>query len=229
MQSKFQQLLRPSLTSCIQMISSCYVGLIGLTISLSRDASINIANGQVKKPTWKSLISYFPKILWGEIKDISGFKEMGVSSIYLGNSLIMSRNRIREFSGLTERVQKRLQGWSRHTFSKAGKATLIRSVVQAIPTYTMFAFQVPSGICKKMDNQVKKFWWGSFANSDRYLAMSKWKNLCKPKEIGRLGFRKFKDFNMALLSKLTWKMAQHEDKLWNRLFKAKYLRGQTFF
>lgn len=39
-----------------------------------------------------------------EIKDISGFKEMGVSSIYLGNSLIMSRNRIREFSGLTERV-----------------------------------------------------------------------------------------------------------------------------
>lgn len=62
-----------------------------------------------------------------------------------------------------------------------------------------------------------------------FMAFMKWKELCKPKEVGRLGFRRFSDINMALLSKLTWMIASDKDSLWIRCFKAKYLKGKSIF
>ncbi|KAH7536620.1 hypothetical protein FEM48_Zijuj03G0004000 [Ziziphus jujuba var. spinosa] len=56
-----------------------------------------------------------------------------------------------------------------------------------------------------------------------FLAVKAWKDLYKPKEMGALGFRRFKDLNMALITKLGWKLACEEDSLWIKLMKAKYL------
>lgn len=70
---------------------------------------------------------------------------MGKSSIYLGNSLVMGMNANKEFSLLKKRVGRRLEVWNRQLLSKAGKATLLKYVVQAIPTYTMSTFQLPLG------------------------------------------------------------------------------------
>lgn len=65
---------------------------------------------------------------------VMGYKEMGANSIYLGNALIMGRNKSKYFGRLKERVAKRLEGWNKNLLSKAGKAVLIKSVVQSIPT-----------------------------------------------------------------------------------------------
>lgn len=43
------------------------------------------------------------------ITDLLGIKEMGHSSIYLENSLVISRNHSKEFWFLKERVHKRLE------------------------------------------------------------------------------------------------------------------------
>lgn len=72
---------------------------------------------------------------------------MVASLIYLGNSLVFRKNKLKEFSKLKDRMQKGFQGWSQQLLSKAGKATLIKLVVQAIQTYTMDNFKVPKGIC----------------------------------------------------------------------------------
>lgn len=62
-----------------------------------------------------------------------------------------------------------------------------------------------------------------------FMAMKAWKDLCKPKDIGGLGFQSFKDINMAFLSNLAWKMAWQEDSLQIWMLSSKYLRGHTFF
>ncbi|KAH7524575.1 hypothetical protein FEM48_Zijuj06G0134100 [Ziziphus jujuba var. spinosa] len=67
---------------------------------------------------------------------------------------------------------------------------------------------------------VRRFWWGAKEGSSHYLALKNWGSLCKPK-----AFRKFKDFNVALLAKLGWKLAKEEDCLWTRRFRA--LRLET--
>lgn len=70
-------------------------------------------------------------------------------SIYLGNHLIFSRNKTKDFAKVKERVLARLESWNGHMLSKAGKMTLIKSVVQAIPTYSMATFKLLEGICDK--------------------------------------------------------------------------------
>lgn len=112
-----------------------------------------------------------------EVKEVLGFQEIRKDWIYLGNSLVMSRNKTREFKNLKDRIVSRLSGWNRNILSKAGKATLIKSVIQAILIYTMSTFKV----CYELDAKVRKFWWGTNPNSGRYMAFKSWKEVCKPK------------------------------------------------
>lgn len=72
-----------------------------------------------------------------DIKRELGFKDLANDSVYLGNSLIFGRNKAKEFYGPKERANRKLKGYSRQLLSKAGKSTLIKSVIQAVPNYTM--------------------------------------------------------------------------------------------
>lgn len=37
---------------------------------------------------------------------------------------------------------------------------LIKSVIQAIPTYTVSYFKIPKGLIKQLEVLIYKFWWG---------------------------------------------------------------------
>lgn len=160
---------------------------------------------------------------------ITGLKEMGNSAIYLVNALVMGRNMAKEFGIMKNRVQKKHKGWNNQLLSKARNAVLIKSVVQAIPTYTMSTFRIPRKVCKEMDSAIKRFWWSSNNKSGCYLALKAWGDICQPKDQGGLDFRLFNDYNLALLSKLAWKMGSGEEALWSRMLRSKYLKGHTFF
>lgn len=82
---------------------------------------------------------------------------MGNASLYLGNSLIMGRNWSREFLYLKEKIWKRLEGWNKQLLFKASKMTLIKAVIQSIPTYMTSTFSLPLGMCKALDILVKQF------------------------------------------------------------------------
>lgn len=163
-----------------------------------------------------------------KILECTGFKDMGNNSIYLGNALIMGRNRVKDFSRIRDRVVSKLEGWNRNLISKAGKAVLIQSVIQAIPSYTMATFRVPYMLCKELDMCVKKLWWSSGNKNGRYMALRPWEDLCKPKIAGGLGFRRFVDINIALLAKLAWKIASEEDSLWCRIMRIRKLEESHF-
>lgn len=87
-----------------------------------------------------------------------GFTEIKHDAIYLGNSFVFSRNKKKEFMKLKEMTSKHIEGWSSQTLSKAGKAALIKNVVQAIPIYTMATFKVPVGVCVAMDSAIRSYW-----------------------------------------------------------------------
>lgn len=92
------------------------------------------------------------------VKDLWGLRSLKNDTIYLGNSLIQSKNRTKEFAKIREWIQQRLEGWHTKLLSRAGTATLIKLVVQAISIYSMATFRIPKSVCKSMDAIVKRFW-----------------------------------------------------------------------
>lgn len=93
----------------------------------------------------------------GQIKDITGFKKLNSSNAYLGNSFILGRAKAREFGRIKEWVKAKLKGWKHGLLSKVSKATLIKVVIQAIPSYTMATFLVPKSICQELDSLACRF------------------------------------------------------------------------
>lgn len=67
---------------------------------------------------------------------------------------------------------------------------------------------MPKGLCDDLDETVCRFWWGPKQGSKRYLALKSWKELCRSKDLGGLGFKSFRDINLVFLSKLGWMMAK---------------------
>ena len=143
--------------------------------------------------------------------------------------MIFGRKKTKEFAKLKQRLQLRLEGWQSKLLSKAGKATLIRSVAQSIPVYTMSTFRLPVEVCKAFDTLVRNFWWGVKSDGSKTLMLKAWKDLCTPKEVGGLGFRLFQDLNLAFLAKLGWAIARGDDSYWANLMRAKYFKTQSFF
>jgi hypothetical protein len=108
--------------------------------------------------------------------------------------------------------------------SQAGKSTLIKSVVSALPSYAMSSFLFPDALYTKLDRTFKIFWWGFPKEKTRNLSLKSWKSMCLPKDQGGLGFRLMKDVNLSLMSKLGWKLLSNQNSLWVSLFQQKYIR-----
>ncbi|KAM0997716.1 hypothetical protein ACFX2I_007556 [Malus domestica] len=90
----------------------------------------------------------------------------------------------------------------RISFYHRQREVLIKDVVQAVPTYPMNVFCLPTRLCNDIDGVVTKFWW---ANSDKVWGILRvnWQDIGLPKSECGMGFRTLGDFNLALLTKQT--------------------------
>lgn len=80
-----------------------------------------------------------------------------------------------------------MQGWKSKLFSMGGKEVVIKSIVQAIPTYAMSCFRLPKRILSQFSSLCANFWWGD-SNGKRKIHWRRWDRLCLPKEGGGLNF-----------------------------------------
>ncbi|CAN1161423.1 Putative ribonuclease H protein At1g65750, partial [Linum perenne] len=169
-----------------------------------------------------------PNSLREDITSELGFASLACHSKYLGVPTDWGRSRKETFSFLIQRMEKQGQAWKGKMLSQAGRETLIKSVIQAIPTYLMSVFFLPLGLSRKMDSLVRNFFW-SGDPLKRFIHWSDCETLCLSKKEGGLGFRNFSDFNLALLAKQGWRIMNNPNALWVRLLKSIYFPRRDFF
>jgi hypothetical protein len=162
-----------------------------------------------------------------EIAHIFPMQRVDRLSKYLGMPMEMGRSKQQTFNFLIDKVWKKLKGWKEKNLSFAGRSTLIKAVIQAIPTYTMSCFQLPRGLCQQLERMACNFWWGSNLDKGKIHWVS-WKKICRKKEHGGLNYRETFMFNQALLAKQGWRIPTQPESLVTKVFKAKYFPTSNF-
>lgn len=69
----------------------------------------------------------------------------------------MGRSKKEVFSFLKDRVWDRVKRWNERDFSMASREVLIKAVLQAIPTYVMSYFRLPTTLLQDIEVLVRRF------------------------------------------------------------------------
>ena len=85
----------------------------------------------------------------------------------------------------------------------------------------MSCFQIPKSLCDEMEAMMRKFWWGQRGQESK-IAWVSWKEMCKSKSSGGMGFRNLQAFNLAMLAKQGWRLISNPNSLVAQIFKARY-------
>ncbi|CAA7052738.1 unnamed protein product [Microthlaspi erraticum] len=104
---------------------------------------------------------------------------------------------------------------------------MIKSVLASIPTYSMSCFKLSTGLCKRIQSALTRFWWDTKPGK-RKMCWLAWGKLTRPKNQGGLGFQEIQSFNNSLLAKLSWRILTKPDCLLSRILKGKYCRDTDF-
>lgn len=126
------------------------------------------------------------------------------------------------FSYIKDKIWNRLQSWKGKTISRAGKEILIKSVIQAIPSYVSSIFLLPISLCEEIERLMNKFWWLSNMEKSSGIRWLAWDKMCSPKKFGGMGFKQIKEFNIALLGKQIWRLLTVPHSFVARMLKARY-------
>lgn len=126
-----------------------------------------------------------------QLANFVGVSKSDDLGVYLGLTSFVGRNRKEVFSYIKDRIWHRLNSWKRRFLSRAGKEVLLKSIVLALPAYTMNLFLLPREFCSDIEKTMNRFWWNS--NKDNRIGIR-----CKRWE---LNFCRIHDFNLALLGK----------------------------
>uniref|UniRef100_A0A803PHA9 Reverse transcriptase domain-containing protein n=1 Tax=Cannabis sativa TaxID=3483 RepID=A0A803PHA9_CANSA len=151
------------------------------------------------------------------------------NSFYLGLPCTMGRNKNAILGFLKEKMIKRIQGWESKFLSKAGKEVLLKSVAQSLPNYAMSVFLLTKEICSSLEGLMARFWWKSQSKgATKGVSWVSWNKLCKHKDVGGLGFKSLREYNLAYLGKQGWRLITNEDSLVAKVYKARYYHRGNF-
>ena len=131
---------------------------------------------------------------------------------YLGFPLKHKGVPRRQFNYIAERVMNKHAGWKAKSLSFGGKAVLVKSVMSIIPNHVIQGSTLPVHLWEKLDKINRDFLWGSTVEKRR-IHLVGWDKLVKPKEEDGLGIQSARAKNIALLTKLNWKMYHEKEAI----------------
>lgn len=187
------------------------------------------ASGQIINYAKSSIIfgAKVPQNLREDMQRMLGIEKEGGEGTYLGLPEYFSSSKGKLLGFIHDKMQGRLCGGGAKILSQGGKEIILKSVGMALPVFAMSCFKLPKDLCVKLSSIMIEFWWGGSAEK-RKIAWVAWKNQCKSKELGGMGFKDIEWFNQALLCKQARRIWFNPQSLLARVMKSRYFRNGDF-
>jgi len=162
------------------------------------------------------------------ITNILGVRAVLGTGKYLSLPSMVGRSKKATFNFIKDRVWQKISSWSSKCLSKAGREVMIKSVLQAIPSYAISIFRLPNSLLDEIEKMMNAFWWGHGGARNKGLHWLSWEKLFVHKNHRGMGFKDLVAFNVAMLGKQGWQLQINEDSLVSRIFKARYYPNGTY-
>lgn len=104
------------------------------------------------------------------------------------------------------------------TLLLGGRLTLLKSILGAIPTYSMYLFKAPEGVLKSFESMRNCFFLG--ADLEKKMTWVNWKKVIAQKVHGGLGASNLFALNRALIFKWVWIFLPSPTTLWIKIVRA---------
>lgn len=95
---------------------------------------------------------------------------------------------ITDYLPLIEKIRKKISTWTGRFVSYAGRLQLIQSVITSLTNFWMAAFRLPSACISEIERLCSAFLWSGPDLNGRKVKVT-WKEICKTKQEGGLGFK----------------------------------------
>ncbi|KAE8804217.1 hypothetical protein D1007_19788 [Hordeum vulgare] len=131
----------------------------------------------------KSSIYFSPNtsdIVRQRVKLCLNFAVEAFSERYLGLPTVVGRIMSGTFDHIHERIRTKLQGGVERMLSCAGREVRLKTVAQAIPTFSMSCFRLTRKVCKSLVSLMAKYWWSSSVDRQSLHWLS-WDAVSEPK------------------------------------------------
>lgn len=147
---------------------------------------------------------------------------------YLGVPLLHGRVLISSYNYVLEKVKNRLSRWKMDKLSMAGRVTLCKVVLLALPIYTTQSVALPKAICDEIEKLCRQFIWGD-SEGKKKVHLINWDQVCQPLANGGLGINHMRSINDGLLMKLAWGLITEKEALWVQVLKRHYRMGEELW
>ncbi|KAK1409431.1 hypothetical protein QVD17_35957 [Tagetes erecta] len=181
-------------------------------------------------------INYTKSVLYGvnvtqsELVSAASIVNCATGSLpfsYLGLPVGANMNRINNWTPVIDAFDRRLSKWKENTLSMGGRLTLLKSVLEALPTYYFSLYKAPAKIIDILEAKRRRFFWGGKEDT-KNIAWVAWDQITRPKKYGGLGLTPLKEFNIALLSKWWWRFKTEEKHLWRSLINSIHCTNRSW-
>lgn len=155
-------------------------------------------------------------------------RSMGMKEKYLGLPAMWEKSKCQALDFIKERIVSKTEAWRQKLLSQAGREALIKSVLSAIPAYSMTILKYPKSFCAQLNAMLSSFWWGSKQEGKSMVWMS-WMKAWRSNFHGGMGFRELEKFNLACLAKQSWRLLHNPYALWAKVIKGLHFPRTSFW
>jgi hypothetical protein len=155
-----------------------------------------------------------------EVRQAMNIEQEALAEKYLGLPTAVGRSTTEAFEFMPSRIKNVIGTWSGRQASQASREILLKSVAQAVPTYSMSCFLLSKTTCRKLKTPIANYWWGR-SDDSKHMHWQSWERLTYPKVLGGMGFRDMRNFNIAMLGKQGWRLMTKPDSLCARVLKGR--------